>query len=94
MVIYLSQYESEGICMFYVISIVAGYIAFMYGAFAFCQIIGSIRERAHYFAIIFWSVLTVVLCGLIYFYLTQYIYAVAIGLLISLITVLRTPKIE
>lgn len=80
--------------MFYIISIIIGYVAYMFGAFAFCQIIGSIRARTHFFAIIFWSILTIVLCGLVYFYLTKYFLALTIGLLISLIVVLLTPKIE
>lgn len=80
--------------MLYVLFIVIGYIGYIFGAFAFSQIVGSIRVRAHFFAIIFWSILTVALCSLVYLYLTKYLLALAIGLIISLIMVLCTPKIE
>lgn len=80
--------------MFYVIYAIIGYVAYMFGAFAFCQIVGGIRARAHLFAIVLWSVLTIALWSLVYLYLNKYLSAFNIGLLISLIVVLLTPKIE
>lgn len=80
--------------MFYVIFIIMSYIGYMFGAIAFAQIVGSIREKTNFFAIVFWSILTGVVCGLIYLYLTKYILALVIGLVISLIMVLSAPKIE
>lgn len=92
--IYLQYKHMRGDILFYFLLIVIGYIGYIFGAFAFSQIVGSIRARAHFFTIVFWSILTVVLCGLVYLYLTKYLLALAIGLIISLIMVLCTPKIE
>ena len=92
--IYLQYKHMRGDILFYVLLIVIGYIGYIFGAFAFSQIVGSIRARTHFFAIVFWSILTVVLCGIVYLYLTKYLLSLAIGLIISLIMVLCTPKIE
>lgn len=80
--------------VFYIISIIVGYIAYAFGGIAFSQIVGSIRARKHLLNIIFWCFLTIVLCGVVYVCLAKYIFAVAIGLAISLIIVLFTPEVE
>ena len=79
--------------VFYLILIGMGFGAYLFGALAFCQIVGSIRIRSNFFAIIFWSILTIALCSLVFLFLNKYFWGVIIGLIISLITVLRTPNI-
>lgn len=81
--------------MFYfLLTIVVGYVSYIYGVFAFCQIVGGIRAGRNLFAIVFWSILTIAICVLFFFIFNKYFWALILGLLISLVVVLLTPKIE
>lgn len=80
--------------MFYVILILVGYLSYFFGIFAFCQIIGSIRTRSHFAAVLVWTVLTVGAILLVYNFLNKYMIACAIGLCISFFKVLFLPHIE
>lgn len=80
--------------MFYVVLVAIGYGGYIFGAFSFSQIVGGIRARMYWGSVVLWGALTIVLCGLVYLFLREYFFALAIGLAISLAAVLRTPNIE
>lgn len=76
------------------IFLLIGYAAWLFGIFAFSQIIGSIRVKSHIFAIIFWSVIVISVSLLVCYFLFDYIWAYVIGLAISFIKILLTPNIS
>ncbi len=83
--------------LFFVIAYVITYI---FGAFTFPQIVGSIRmikmgfTRPYVFTLILWSTIFVIVTLLVYLYLPNYLPVYLVALILPLIFTLRTDKIE
>ena len=73
-------------------------LTYFFGAFAFPQIIGSIRvlnTRPNLlFAIVFWTFIVIAVSFAVYKFLFNYIIAYIIGLAIPFVLTLRTKNIE
>ena len=84
----------------YIIATLVMIFAYLFGSFAFPQIIGSFRalkshfKKRYLFSLIFWSILVAASVLLVYEFLTGFIYAYAFVLLIPLILTIRTKNIE
>ena len=75
-------------------------ISYIFGAFAFPQIIGSIRMIAggakspYTFTLVLWSIICICVTLLVYFYLPKYLIIYIIALVLPLIFTLQTKNIK
>ena len=77
-----------------IIIIVVGLFSYIFGVFAFPQIIGGIRAKSHLLAIIFWLILLVITVLLVLSFLKSYIVAYVLGIVASFIQVLTVKNIQ
>ncbi len=83
--------------LFYIIAYI---ISYMFGAFAFPQIVGSIRmiktgfKTPYIFTLVLWIAIFVVVTLLVYLHLTKYFIVYLIALIFPFISTLCTDKIE
>ena len=86
--------------MFWLTYILIFMLSYLFGSFAFPQIIGSIRmivngfKKPYTFTLILWSVICVGVSLLVYFYLPIYFMAYIIALITPLVITLFTKNIE
>ena len=87
--------------MKFIITCIAMYaISYLFGSFAFPQIIGSARmivsgsKRPYTFTLILWSAIFMCVTLLVYFYLSKYFIIYLIALVLPLIFTIRTKNIE
>ena len=86
--------------MSWLIYIVVYIISYMFGCFAFPQIIGSIRcissgiKTPYTFTLILWSIICVGVTVLVYAFASKYLIIYLIALILPLLISLRTKNIE
>lgn len=80
--------------------IVAYAISYIFGSFAFPQIVGSARmivsgsKSPYTFTLILWSAIFMCVTLLVYFYLSKYFIIYLIALILPIIFTIRTKNIE
>ena len=80
--------------MIYIIFAIIGFISWVFGVWAFSQIVGCIQTRSHFFTSILWTVLLIIVSFLFVTCATDLMISYFIALAISLIQVLSAGRIE
>lgn len=88
------QERSHTVMLDIIIILVVGLFSYVFGVFAFSQIIGGIRTKSHLFAIIFWLVLLAITVLLVLSFLKSYIVAYVLGIVVSFFQVSMVKNIQ